>query len=355
MLPLAHLNEINLEDYIVESSIALTSAVERMSKNRYKGLIVLENQKVYGVFTRHDLVACCHMFELKDVSIRPFVNTDYVSCSEKCLNQAFKSLHSIIPVVDSENRLKNVIFPERKIEKKYDIPVAVMAGGLGTRLYPYTKDIPKPLVPVVDNKPMIELVMDTFRTYSSTHFNLIVNHKKEMIIEYFQHQPEKDKICCFEENIPLGTGGGLKLLEHHISGTFFLTNCDILVLENYNEIYEYHRSAGNLITMIAAIKPIKVPYGVISVDEQQRLIETTEKPTYMILVNTGVYVVDSKVFDYIEIDERVDFPTIIDRVKRNGQKVGIYPITEDKWLDMGQIEELNHTRKYLEERWNHQK
>ena len=77
------------------------------------------------------------------------------------------------------------------------------------------------------------------------------------------------------------------------------------------------------------------------------MVGSTEKPTYMILVNTGVYIVEPDVFNYIGCEEKVDFPTVINRIKNDGKKVGIYPITEDKWLDMGQINELENSRQIL--------
>ena len=104
------------------------------------------------------------------------------------------------------------------------------------------------------------------------------------------------------------------------------------------------------------IKSVHVPYGVVHTDENQNLVGSTEKPTYMILVNTGVYIVEPDVFNYIGCEEKVDFPTVINRIKNDGKKVGIYPITEDKWLDMGQINELENSRQVLsslikEEKW----
>ena len=116
-------------------------------------------------------------------------------------------------------------------------------------------------------------------------------------------------------------------VKDQVKETFYLTNCDILTLEDYDEIYEYHKNAGNVITMIVSLKSVHVPYGVVHTDENQNLVGSTEKPTYMILVNTGVYIVEPDVFNYIGCEEKVDFPTVINRIKNDGKKVGIYPIT----------------------------
>ncbi len=183
---------------------------------------------------------------------------------------------------------------------------------------------------------MIEMIMDSFYEYGSKNFYLIVNHKKEMIKSYFEENNHEYNVYYGEEIKQLGTGGGLYYVKEQIKETFFLTNCDILVLENYDEIYEYHKQSNNIVTMVVSLKSIHVPYGgVITIDENQKIVESKEKPTYMILVNTGVYIVEPIIFDYIGTEEVVDFPTVINRLKDDNLKVGVYPITEDKWLDMG--------------------
>lgn len=337
-----------VNNYIVDSNTQLSDAVAKMTKNKIKGLIVLENRKVLGVFTRRDLVDCSYVFGLKNISIRAFVNQEFDYCLNEVDNHAIESTHTLIPIINEEKELLDIYFPQkRKRKKNYNYPVVIMAGGLGTRLYPYTKVLPKPLVPVIGDKPMVEIIMDTFYQFGSKDFYLIVNHKKEMIKSYFEENKHPYSVSYGEEIKQLGTGGGLYYVKENINKTFFLTNCDILTLENYDEIYEYHNSSRNIVTMVVSLKAINIPYGVIITDEKQNIIDSKEKPTYMILVNTGVYVVEPKVFDYIDKEEVIDFPTIINKMKKEGLKVGVYPITEDKWLDMGQINELEESRKIL--------
>lgn len=340
---------MDINNYIVDVNIPLSEAVAQMTKNVIKGLVVLENGKVYGVFTRRDLVNCSHVFGIKDVSLKPFVNTTYDYSINTINDKSLTSCHSIIPVINENKQLLDIFFPPKKLslENQIKCPVVVMAGGLGTRLYPYTKVLPKPLVPIIDGKPMVEMIMDSFYNFGSNDFYLIVNHKKEMIKSYFQDNKHDYNVYYGEEIKQLGTGGGLFYVKDKIKETFFLTNCDILTLENYDEIYEYHKTADNIITMIVSLKSIHVPYGVILTDENQNIIGSKEKPTYMILVNTGVYIVEPKIFDFIDEEEVIDFPNIIERVKEANLKVGVYPITEDKWLDMGQIEELNESKERL--------
>lgn len=339
---------LNINNYIVDVNIPLSEAVTQMTKNEIKGLVALEGDKVYGVFTRRDLVNCSHVFSIRNVSLKPFVNTRYEYSLKDMHDKFLTSSHSLIPIIDENKRLLDIYFPKKKSHKNQEkYPVVIMAGGLGTRLYPYTKVLPKPLVPVIDDKPMVEVIMDSFYHFGTTDFYLIVNHKKEMIKSYFEENEHLYNVYYGEEIKQLGTGGGLFYVKDKINETFFLTNCDILTLENYDEIYDYHKKENNIITMIVSLKSIHVPYGVILTDENQNIVGSKEKPTYMILVNTGVYIVEPKVFDFIDEEEVIDFPNIIDRVKEANLKVGVYPITEDKWLDMGQIQELNESKERL--------
>lgn len=339
---------MQLIDYIVNSDVQLSSAIEKMTNNKIKGLVVLENEKVYGVFTRRDLVNCSHVFGLRSIPIKPFVNTKFEYAIQSINSKQKQSNHTLIPIIDENFHLIDIFFPQKKnIVKKIGYPVVIMAGGLGTRLYPYTKVLPKPLVPVIDDKPMVELIMDTFYNFGCSDFYLIVNHKKDMIKSYFKENILPYSVNFGEEKKQLGTGGGLYYIKDKIRETFFLTNCDILTLENYDEIYEYHKNSKNAVTMVVSLKSVHIPYGVILTDESQNIVGSKEKPTYMILVNTGVYVVDPIIFQFINKEERIDFPSVIERLKTKGLKVGVYPITEDKWLDMGQINELESSKKRL--------
>ena len=222
-----------------------------------------------------------------------------------------------------------------------------MAGGLGTRLYPYTKILPKPLIPIGEI-PISEHIINRFNKYGSKDFYLEVNHKKNMIKAYF-NEIEKDYIINYvDEDIPLGTGGGLSLLKGKINSTFILSNCDILIEEDYEKIYKFHKDNNNLITMVCSLKTIRIPYGVIEISENGEIEEMKEKPVFSFFTNTGMYIVEPEIIEGLNENEFIGFPDIIEKYKRNGEKVGVYPISENNWLDMGQIDEMEEMRRRLE-------
>ena len=172
--------------YLIGPQEHLTKAVDRLCHNKYKGLIIVEDDKPVGVFTRRDMVKCSHCFGIHDVTIGEFANRKFTYCVHDVKEELKRSMYSIIPIIDGDGRLESIFFPENNHTRPHNpCPVVINAGGRGTRLYPYTATVPKPLVNVIDNKPMIELILEQFYKYSYREFFMIVNYKKEMIKQHF--------------------------------------------------------------------------------------------------------------------------------------------------------------------------
>ena len=255
-----------------------------------------------------------------------------------------------LPILDKRGVITDIVFAYKldvDNRKRVDIPVVMMAGGLGTRLYPYTKILPKPLIPVGE-QPIAELIIDRFRDFGCHDFTMIVNYKRGMIKSYF-NDLEKDYTVHFaDEDVFMGTGGGLCLLKGKIQSPFFFTNCDTLLDVDFGDIYEYHKKHGNLVTMICAFKHYTVPYGVVELGQDGGIAAMREKPELNFLTNTGVYVVEPRVVEEMRDGEVIGFPDVIERYRAAGEKVGVYPIGENSWMDMGQLEELEKMRRKLE-------
>ncbi|MEG0305994.1 MAG: sugar phosphate nucleotidyltransferase, partial [Oscillospiraceae bacterium] len=231
--------------------------------------------------------------------------------------------------------------------KKADIPVVITAGGLGTRLYPYTKILPKPLIPVGE-LPIVEHIIERFKGFGCSEFSMIVNYKKSMIKSYFSEVEKDYSLEFIDEDTPLGTGGGLSLLKGKLNRPFFFTNCDCLIDADYGDIYKFHRENKNIITMVCAFKHFTIPYGVIDLDTEGGIKNITEKPEMNFLTNTGIYLVEPRVVEEMEYGVACGFPDIIEKYRTAGEKVGVYPVSENSWMDMGQLEELETMRRRLE-------
>lgn len=255
-----------------------------------------------------------------------------------------------LPLVDEDMHIVSVLFwnddEAAPLSEPLDIPVVMMAGGLGTRLYPYTKILPKPLIPVGD-MPIAEMIINNFHQYGCKRFHLVVNHKKNMIKAYF-NEIEKDYTVSYaDESQPLGTGGGLKLLAGKLKTPFVLTNCDILIKHDFSAIYKFHQQEGNVVTMICSLRNFRIPYGIVEIGEDGGIAEMREKPSLSFFTNTGCYIAQPEVLDYIGENESISFPDVIQRLKDKGIKVGVYPIGENAWLDMGQVDALEQMKEQL--------
>ena len=253
-----------------------------------------------------------------------------------------------IPIVDNNNKIIDIYTGngnelEKKIKPSLKIPVVINAGGRGTRLDPFTRVLPKPLIPIGD-LPIIELIMKEYQSYSCNDFHIIVNYKKELMKAYFLDAEKNYNISWYDECEPLGTGGGLSLLRGKMESTFFFANCDALLTANYESMLKFHKENGNVITMICAYKNVNIPYGVVEMGEGGVIQSMKEKPLMSFLTNTGIYIVEPEVIDDIEDDVSVGFPDIVEKERQKGKRVAAFPVSENDWMDMGQLSELEKMR-----------
>ncbi|MBQ7284082.1 MAG: NTP transferase domain-containing protein [Oscillospiraceae bacterium] len=345
-----------IDQLLISEEISVLDAMNQLETTGRQILIVAPELHLKGVVTDADIRRhIIHGGSLDD-KISKVVNYSpkYLSIAQK--NEAteymVKKSISALPLLDNEGRIVEIAFYDEntvKVDKSLDLPVVIMAGGLGTRLYPYTKILPKPLIPVGE-KPIIEHIIDRFHSFGCSQFDLVVNHKKHMIKAYFNELCKEYNVDFVEEEVFLGTGGGLSLLKGKIDTPFFLTNCDVLIDADYNDIYKFHKQQGNIITVVCAFKHVTIPYGVFTLNEDGEIKDITEKPTMNFLTNTGMYIVDKRVIDELEDNKKCGFPDIIEKYRSLGEKVGVYPVSENSWMDMGQLEELEDMRRRLENR-----
>ncbi|MBP5385497.1 MAG: CBS domain-containing protein [Lachnospiraceae bacterium] len=256
-----------------------------------------------------------------------------------------------LPVVDPDMVVTGIEFlynPKLNQKGVLDLPVVMMAGGKGTRLYPYTQILPKPLIPV-NEIPIAERILNEFHSFQCSDFYMIVNYKKEMIKAYFSEVSLPYRVHFVDETTPLGTGGGLRLMKGMLTSTFVLTNCDSMILADYSKMLDYHKKSGNAITFVCSLINYEVPYGIVEFEEGGKITGLREKPSYSFFTNTGMYFVEPVVFDHIRENEKIDFPSIAERCRENGLSVGVYPINSKAWLDMGQFDSMQEMEEQLRE------
>lgn len=339
-----------LKDMIICEEATLLEAMQALDRVAKKVLFIVRENRLVATVTDGDI----RRWILKNGNLQAKVKNLANYSPKYMLENDCQHAHELMkkysveamPIVDHEMKILSVVFwDDQVIETKHNLnlPVVIMAGGLGTRLYPFTKILPKPLIPIGD-LPISEHIIKRFRKSGCSQFYMIVNHKKNMIKAYFNDVEKEYDLQFVDEDKPLGTGGGLTLLRKKLNQAFFLTNCDILIDEDYEKIYKHHQESSNLITMICSLKTIKIPYGVVELSENGGILKMTEKPEVSYFTNTGCYIVDPIVLDVLKEDEAIGFPDIIERIRLSGLKVGVYPISENAWMDMGELDQLEAMR-----------
>lgn len=352
----------SIEKLIIFSNSTIKQAIEVFEDKRIKNLYVLdEGSTLVGSVTDGDIRRAF----LKNISYENSVeqimnkNPKYIYEDDLIFKDKAKSIFDkygvlTLPILDKNNKIIDVIYRHDFFSKKDYVPkqnkVFVLAGGLGTRLEPFTKILPKPLIPIGD-KPILEKIMDKFKLYGFGDFILSVNYKAEIIKMYFNDNQVKSKyknIEYVQEKKPLGTIGSLYMARDLINDTFFITNSDIIINEDLDAILKFHKQSHSLLTIVGCIKHSTMPYGILKLNDEGFLNKIEEKPSYMHIVNTGVYVAEPQIIDYLTNMQKLDITDLFDMLLRDNKKIAVYPIEEDKWFDVGQWEEYDRTKKYFE-------
>lgn len=339
---------VDHKDLIITEETSLSAALKRMDKVRHKLLIIVNaDKKVIGLITIGDIQRAIIAGNSLNSPVSTVVRKDLViakiSDNEHEIRQQMIRLRiEYMPVINEENVLVDVIFwndiisSDIRIPKQQlNLPVVIMAGGLGTRLRPLTHIIPKPLLPYGE-KSILENIIDRFSAYGCNRFWLSVNYKSEMIRFYLNGLLEKSfTVELFTEDKPLGTAGSLHLLRDQLNTTFFVSNCDILIEQDYAAIYNYHCQNANELTIVVSVKQFNIPYGTVESGANGELLSLKEKPDISVMVNCGMYILEPHLLDEIPSATFFHLTDLIGKVKARGGKVGVFPISEKAWIDLG--------------------
>lgn len=345
---------MRLEELLIEENSTIRTAVEQLERVRCKVIYVIRKGKLIASISDGDVRR--YVLHEKNASLKLEYIANYkptilLSYEKERIDEIFSQSEVYsVPIVNYNHEVVEVIFRDgRRIRKKYSLkcPVVMMAGGKGTRLYPYTKILPKALIPIGE-VPIAERIIKGFSDYGCEHFFMIVNHKKNMIQAYFDSVQKNYSVTYIDEKEPLGTGGGLYLLNGRLHQDFFLINCDIIIDADYNAIYNFHLDQRNFITIVAAKYHHVVPYGVVECNnEGNTYFGISEKPEINYLISTGMYVVNNELVTLMPQNENISFPDLIEIFKKEGKRIGVYIVEESAYMDMGQLEELEKMKKKL--------
>ena len=213
----------------------------------------------------------------------------------------------------------------------------ILAGGKGTRLAPYTKVLPKPLMPIGD-MPILEIILRQLKYAGIDEVILTVGHLAGLLQAFFQDGRNLGiKISYSFEDNPLGTAGPLAMVEG-LDDTFLVCNGDVLTTLDLRELVAYHKEFGAVATIATHTRNVRVDLGVIQFNGNQEIVSYKEKPSFTYHVSMGIYVFEPRVLKYIERNQYLDFPDLVLRLLGRGEKVIGYPF-EGYWQDLGRADD----------------
>jgi len=337
-----------MKDITVKYDITILQALKALDKAAEKCLLVIDDSgKLLGTLTDGDL----RRRILRGVKFSEDISNSYKNnpiifvqnqyTSDEVKRTLRDKKIDLIPIIDKNGKVVDCLTWSNinggKQNKKVldDVSVVIMAGGIGTRMEPFTNVLPKPLIPI-HGKPIIEHIIDRFTDRGCSDFHLTVNYKGKILKAYFEELQPEFNVSFVDENKPLGTAGSLQYLKVKFDKPFFVTNCDIIIKGDYTSIYEFHQKGGYDITLVASAKEYIIPYGTCELNGEGHLAQINEKPKYDFLVNTGLYILNPEVLELIPENKFYHITHLIEDAKKQGKKIGLFPIDEDSWIDVGQ-------------------
>lgn len=223
----------------------------------------------------------------------------------------------------------------------------IQAGGMGTRLRPYTLILPKPMMPLGD-KPVIEVLLKWLRKNGIKDAYITTGYLGHLIrslcgdgaqwglnIEY-SNEPE-----------PLGTVGALNLIREQLDSTFLVLNGDLITNLDINEFLEFHEKKKAKLTIAGTMRTVNVDLGVI--EEQDNMVKKfKEKPTLRYNVSMGVYCMEPEILDYIPKGIPFGFDDLVHAMLRADDPIALFN-HDGMWMDIGRPEDFQAAQKEFED------
>lgn len=248
-----------------------------------------------------------------------------------------------IPVLDDAQRVIGVFTGgELSVSPVLSTPVVLMAGGRGQRLYPLTKDTPKPMLPIGD-VPMLEIILRNLAAQGFVNIYISVNYLADVIIDHVGDGKRLGlNVTYLREEAPLGTAGALAQLNGVISEPLIVMNSDLLTDVNLRRLLAFHLKQQAKATVGVREYLFEIPFGVVDLDGPY-VKSMLEKPTHRSLVNAGIYALDSSALSLLPANSYCDMPTLLSLLMESGDPVSAFPIHE-QWLDVGRPEDLTRAQ-----------
>ena len=335
---------------LLENDRTIQKAAELLTENSLRIVLVVDQEnRLLGTITdgdiRRALMAGSAMSSLAtSVMQKNPIAVNQGDSRRKALQIMREKDLLHLPVLDAKGvvvgleTVRDLLFKEQRPN-----PVLLMAGGLGKRLYPLTREVPKPLLPVGE-KPILQTILEQLAEGGFSQFFLAVHYRSEQVRAHFGDGSKWGvRIEYLEERQPLGTAGALSLLDQTmIDAPLLMMNGDLLTRLDFGQLVDFHGEHGGLATMCVREYDFQIPYGVVHGDGDQ-VTDIIEKPVQKFFVNAGIYILEPDLLGHCRPDEAIDMPDLLREVVNDGRKVSMFPIHE-YWLDIGRMEEYERAQ-----------
>ena len=339
-----------MKNLLIKPNLNIKNALKQMTKIGEKCLVVVDSKNILlGTLSDGDIRKAILNGKIYSDKINAYYQkkSTFLRKENYSINRAknifLKKRIDVIPIIERSKKVVDVItfeniFKKKTNSKTFAKTVVIMAGGKGTRLEPFTNVLPKPLIPI-NEKPVIEHIIEKFVENKVSDFFITSNYKSKILKAYFQEMKPKFKLTFIDEPKPLGTAGGLSLLAGRIKKPFLMANCDTIININFDNLISFHVSNRNDLTLVASSKEYIIPYGTCKLNKNGKLQNIIEKPKLDFFVNIGLYVINPDLIKLIPKNRAYDMPDLIKLAKSKKKQVGVYPIDDDSWIDVGQWSE----------------
>ena len=338
--------------YTIHPERTLTDAIKKITLNKKQFVLIVDrNNCLLGILTDGDIRrGILKGFSLND-TVNKIMNANPITASTRESSRQIIDKMMIknvqqCPIIDKKNKLKDIKFLDKSLTSfSLDNFVVIMAGGMGKRLSPYTKERPKPLMNIA-GKPILERIIINLAKHGFKEIFLAVYYKSEMLEEFFGDGSSYGvKLNYIKEKSPLGTAGSISLLPNKPKKPFLVMNSDIVTDVNYFGLLDFHKKNKSIVTMCLKDFSVEVPYGVVQTNNN-KILKIKEKPILTYKVNAGIYVLSPKATNYIPSNEYFDMTELFEILIKNKHKTSAFPIFEN-WADIANIEDLRKIDKFL--------
>lgn len=249
-----------------------------------------------------------------------------------------------VPVLNEGGAVVDLVWiSDMIVQPRAPMSAVLMAGGLGERLHPLTKDTPKPLLHVGE-KPVMERIVDQLRNSGIHHVRISTHYKGSAIVDHFGNGERFGvDITYLEEEEPLGTAGALGHVEEGVSEPILVVNGDLVTSIDYRAMLHFHEDHDADMTIGVRQYDVAVEYGVVETNGVE-VMGIREKPTYSFFVNAGIYLLQPEICNLVPRQTRLDMDDLIHRALSHGKTICSFPISE-YWVDIGQMHDYERANR----------